>query len=61
MLILLCFSLYKDLRDDPMMRRQTKGAEVLEDAVVNGVKQHEGDFELQIRASNSTPEDTPEP
>ncbi|NVI91148.1 BCCT family transporter [Actinomadura sp. BRA 177] len=60
-LILLCFSLYKDLRDDPMMRRQTKGAEVLEDAVVNGVKQHEGDFELQIRASNSTPEDTPEP
>lgn len=33
-LILLCFSLAKDVRSDPMMRRQNKGAEVLEDAVV---------------------------
>ncbi len=50
-LILLCFSLWKDVRDDPMMRRQNKGAEVLEDAVITGVRRHKGDFELQIRPS----------
>ncbi|RFS85999.1 BCCT family transporter [Actinomadura spongiicola] len=50
-LILLCFSVAKDVRDDPMMRRQLKGAEVLEDAVVSGSVQHEGDFELVTRPS----------
>ncbi|NKZ02220.1 BCCT family transporter [Actinomadura latina] len=54
-LILLCFSLYKDVRSDPMMRRQTKGAEVLEDAVVAGVRHHKGEFELQIRPSDTSP------
>jgi choline-glycine betaine transporter len=54
-LILLCFALYKDVHDDPMMRRQLKGAEVLEDAVVAGVRQHQGDFELQIRPSAPDP------
>ncbi|TDD32203.1 BCCT family transporter [Actinomadura sp. KC06] len=58
-LILLCFSLAKDVRDDPMMRRQIKGAEVLEDAVVSGTERHEGDFELVTRQSpdNETPAD----
>ncbi|MFA1537953.1 BCCT family transporter [Actinomadura monticuli] len=50
-LILLCFSLAKDVRDDPMMRRQSKGAEVLEEAVVTGHRRHKGEFELQIRPS----------
>ncbi|WP_396446819.1 BCCT family transporter [Actinomadura sp.] len=54
-LILLCFALYKDVHDDPMMRRQLKGAEVLEDAVVAGVREHQGDFELQIRPSAPDP------
>ncbi|MFI0485606.1 BCCT family transporter [Actinomadura sp. 9N215] len=57
-LILLCFSLAKDVRDDPMMRRQTKGAEVLEDAVVSGSERHEGDFELVTQPS---PDDDPAP
>ncbi|TDD62086.1 BCCT family transporter [Actinomadura darangshiensis] len=56
-LILLCFSLAKDLRSDPMMRRQNKGAEVLEDAVVTGVRRHRGDFELQIQPSEASPDD----
>ncbi|GAA4328268.1 hypothetical protein GCM10023178_41080 [Actinomadura luteofluorescens] len=50
-LILLCVALAKDVRSDPMMRRQHKGAEVLEDAVIAGVIRHKGDFELQIRPS----------
>ncbi|MGW2311043.1 BCCT family transporter [Actinomadura luteofluorescens] len=50
-LILLCVALAKDVRSDPMMRRQHKGAEVLEDAVIAGVVRHKGDFELQIRPS----------
>jgi choline/carnitine/betaine transport len=50
-LILLCVSLAKDIRSDPMMRRQSKGAEVLEDAVVTGVRRHRGEFELQIKPS----------
>ena len=60
-LILLCFALYKDVRSDPIMRRQHKGAEVLEDAVVTGVKRHKGDFELQIRPSNSKTKIKPDP
>ncbi|MFI0366652.1 BCCT family transporter [Actinomadura sp. 1N219] len=56
-LILLCFSLAKDVRDDPMMRRQIKGAEVLEDAVVSGSERHEGDFELVTQPSPD--DDTP--
>ncbi|MEV0663272.1 BCCT family transporter [Actinomadura luteofluorescens] len=50
-LILLCVALAKDVRSDPMMRRQHKGAEVLEDAVIAGVLRHRGEFELQIRPS----------
>ncbi|RSN66381.1 BCCT family transporter [Actinomadura sp. WAC 06369] len=50
-LIVLCAALAKDLRNDPMMRRQRKGVEVLEDAVVTGVREHQGDFELALRPS----------
>ncbi|GGQ28121.1 choline/carnitine/betaine transport [Actinomadura coerulea] len=50
-LILLCVALAKDVRSDPMMRRQHKGAEVLEDAVIAGVIRHRGEFELQIKPS----------
>ncbi|TCP53542.1 choline/carnitine/betaine transport [Tamaricihabitans halophyticus] len=48
-LVLLCFSLTKDLRADPMMQRDIKGAEVLETAVLQGVNQHHGDFQLEIK------------
>jgi choline-glycine betaine transporter len=58
-LILLCFSLAKDVRSDPMMQRQNKGAEVLEDAVVAGVERHRGEFELQIKPSDRQGEDAP--
>ena len=54
-LILLCVSLAKDVRDDPMMRRQRKGAEVLEDAVMSGSERHDGEFELVTRPSREEP------
>ncbi|TDB80840.1 BCCT family transporter [Actinomadura sp. KC216] len=57
-LILLCVSLAKDIRDDPMMRRQLKGAEVLEGAVVSGTERHEGEFEL---VTQPAPEDDEPP
>ncbi|WP_141578977.1 BCCT family transporter [Actinomadura sp. WMMA1423] len=52
-LILLCVALAKDVRSDPMMRRQHKGAEVLEDAVIAGATHHQGDFELQIKPAET--------
>ncbi|TDE25250.1 BCCT family transporter [Actinomadura sp. 6K520] len=59
-LILLCFSLAKDVRSDPMMQRQHKGAEVLEDAVVAGTERHRGEFELVTKPStDDTPPGTP--
>lgn len=47
-MVLLCFSLVKDLRSDPLMLRDAKGAEVLEQAVISGSEEHEGDFQLEI-------------
>ncbi|MFG2084654.1 MULTISPECIES: BCCT family transporter [unclassified Spirillospora] len=52
-LILLCVSLTKDVRSDPMMQRQNKGAEVLEDAVMTGTREHRGEFELVIEPSSN--------
>ncbi|MEU8800590.1 BCCT family transporter [Spirillospora sp. NPDC048819] len=52
-LILLCVSLTKDVRSDPMMQRQNKGAEVLEDAVLTGTREHRGEFELVIEPSSN--------
>lgn len=64
-LIVLCFSLTKDVRSDPMMQIQTKGAEVLEEAVLTGTEEYKGDFELVTRPANNedpgsaTPPDQP--
>src|SRR5690606_18003178 len=52
-LIVLCFSLTKDVRSDPMMQIQTKGAEVLEEAVLTGTEEYKGDFELVTRPANN--------
>ncbi|MQA01419.1 MAG: BCCT family transporter [Streptosporangiales bacterium] len=51
-LVLLCFSLTRDLRTDPMMQRDAKGSDVLETAVVKGAKEHSGGFELVISEAN---------
>ncbi|XRQ10398.1 BCCT family transporter [Actinomadura welshii] len=60
-LILLCFSLAKDVRSDPMMQRQNKGAEVLEGAVVTGTERHDGEFELVTQPAPDDPDQAPPP
>ncbi|GAA4611319.1 BCCT family transporter [Saccharopolyspora hordei] len=42
----MCMALVKDLRSDPMMLRDAKGAEVLEQAVIVGTEEHDGNFQL---------------
>jgi hypothetical protein len=39
-------ALVKDLRSDPMVLREAKGAEVLEQAVIIGNEEHDGEFQL---------------
>ncbi|MFR9728055.1 BCCT family transporter [Saccharopolyspora sp. MS10] len=45
-MVLLCVALTKDLRSDPMTLRDEKGAEVLEQAVIAGTEEHDGEFQL---------------
>jgi choline-glycine betaine transporter len=42
----MCVSLYKDLREDPLILRADRGIELVEVAVDKGTEQHEGDFAL---------------
>ncbi|MQA11774.1 MAG: BCCT family transporter [Pseudonocardiaceae bacterium] len=55
-LVLLCVSLAKDLRSDPIMQRDIKGAEVLEVAVLQGAQEHQGDFQLEIKPADQADE-----
>nr|WP_258718723.1 BCCT family transporter [Saccharopolyspora gloriosae] len=45
-MVLLCVALTKDLRSDQMTLRDEKGAEVLEQAVIAGTEEHDGEFQL---------------
>ncbi|MET0931505.1 MAG: BCCT family transporter [Aeromicrobium sp.] len=47
----LCVSLYKDLQTDPMVVRGRLGEEMVEEAVVTGVEEHDGEFVLVVEAS----------
>ena len=47
-MIMLCVALLKDLRSDPIVLRDEKGAEVLEQAVITGTEEHDGDFQLEV-------------
>ncbi|TCK21620.1 BCCT family transporter [Pseudonocardia endophytica] len=49
-MILLCFALSKDLRRDPMILRDVKGAEIIEQAVDYATARHGTDFYLRVRA-----------
>lgn len=49
----LCVSLYKDLQTDPMVVRGRIGEEMVEDAVLTGVEEHDGDFILVVEAAES--------
>ncbi|MDQ4118293.1 MAG: BCCT family transporter [Actinomycetota bacterium] len=49
-MVLLCFAMAKDLRRDPMMLRDVKGAEIIEQAVDYATARHGKDFYLRVRA-----------
>lgn len=52
-MIALCFSLVKDLRNDPMVVRQEFARSAVEHAVVTGVSQHGDDFAVAVRHDDS--------
>jgi choline/carnitine/betaine transport len=51
----LCLSLYKDLQTDPMIVRHHLGVELVAEAVVTGVDEHDGDFVLVVEPATSDP------
>jgi choline-glycine betaine transporter len=53
----LCVSLYKDLQTDPMVVRGRLGEEMVEDAVLTGVEEHDGEFVLVVERAE--PSDAP--
>jgi choline-glycine betaine transporter len=48
-MVLLCVSLYKDLRGDPLIKRENRAVEAVEQAVDYGLKEHDGDFILNVK------------
>ncbi|MGO1053772.1 BCCT family transporter [Crossiella sp. CA198] len=59
-MVLMCVSLAKDLRQDPMIRRENKGVEVVEAAVISGTEQYGHDFQLEVSPGNGNGhDDTP--
>ncbi|GAB3405417.1 BCCT family transporter [Flindersiella endophytica] len=48
----MCVSLAKDLRNDPLMRREDKSTEVVEEAVKRGDRRYDGDFRLEVRPTS---------
>ncbi|WP_093260760.1 BCCT family transporter [Saccharopolyspora shandongensis] len=45
-MVFMCVALLKDLRRDDVTLRDAKGAEVLEQAVIAGTEEHDGEFQL---------------
>ncbi|GAA4542647.1 BCCT family transporter [Pseudonocardia xishanensis] len=48
-MVLLCVALFKDLRSDPLIRKEDRAAEAVEQAVDYGLKEHDGDFILNVK------------
>ncbi len=53
-MVLMCFALMKDLRNDPITLREEKGYAVLEQAVITGTEELEGDFQLEVSPAEPT-------
>ncbi|MFC7342493.1 BCCT family transporter [Saccharopolyspora griseoalba] len=59
-MVLMCVAMLKDLRTDPMTLRDQKGAEVLEQAVIAGTEEHDGEFQLVTTPAEPGEEETGE-
>jgi choline/carnitine/betaine transport len=53
-MVFLCLALAKDLRNDEVVHRDNKGAEVVERAVQHGTKHYGGEFHLRVENSNGS-------
>ncbi|MFD6390476.1 BCCT family transporter [Nocardia sp. NPDC060259] len=56
----MCVSLYKDLREDPLILRADRGIELVEVAVDKGTELHEGDFALVTEPTDDEVEQQPD-
>lgn len=52
-MVVLCVSLYRDLRSDPIIVREDLGQSLVEDAVLAGVDRHGEDFALVVEEAPS--------
>jgi choline/carnitine/betaine transport len=50
----LMVSITKDLRHDPLMLRQERGVELVEQAVIEGVSEHDNEFALVVSPENGS-------
>ncbi|MFR9807024.1 BCCT family transporter [Pseudonocardia sp. RS010] len=53
-MVLLCVSLWKDLRSDPLIRRQVRAGKAVEQAVHYGMTAHQGQFVLNVKPMTAT-------
>lgn len=54
-MVMLCVSLYRDLRTDPIIVREDLGQSLVEDAVLVGVDRHGEDFALVVEEASADP------
>ncbi len=52
----LCVALMLDLRRDPMVLRERRGAEIIDGAVVHGTRQHGDDYHLVVEGKSGATE-----
>jgi choline-glycine betaine transporter len=57
-MIFMCVAMLKDLRSDDITVRDQKGAEVLEQAVIAGTEEHDGEFQLVTTPAESSDEES---
>jgi len=53
-MVALCLSLYKDLRNDELIVRGRLGVEAIETAVVTGLEEHQGDFVFVVEPADES-------
>ncbi|WP_461153805.1 BCCT family transporter [Saccharopolyspora tripterygii] len=57
-MIFMCVAMLKDLRSDDITVRDQKGAEVLEQAVIAGTEEHDGEFQLVTTPAEASDEES---
>ncbi|MGI5220553.1 BCCT family transporter [Nocardia sp. CA-290969] len=60
-MVMMCVSLYRDVRRDPIIMRENLGVELVEGAVVQGTALHEGEFALVTTPVETVDDDESDP